>query len=596
MAERDRPMEVPGLGIALAAQGVLPGASSADSVTMASRRTSGSSAVSVQSQFFHADEAKPAATPRKVEPRPGLTKASSFFYASDAGSNMSGSENPHASPRMEATRLEGEKFFYANDQVHKQQTAKAATVPRAASPSRQSPRFPSPEVTRDRPQRPPSPLKEASYSSAPATVRSPRPKSITNPGKRPEPNTTSQSAQQQTSSLRRDSLKGAVTTPRKAEHSSTSVRAELDGSTESTPTKRHGVHVSPKGIATQHVTVPTPSDASPDAQSPRSASLGSNNIIFSSLALDTNKSIIHSPTMSPTKADGQSVPSADELQKMREQASNARRERKVLDLEISNSSLLAINKTLEREMRKQNAELRRFRRLTRSGRFSLANGSLRSISVQSTLSTLNERELGVDSLSDLSEHSSDEDDDDDDDDDDADSSISSPTSSTFSPTSAARQRARDEKRLILDLSKHQQLLVDWQKMSQSIKRCVSWTEDLIREGRKALEYKVKVSDVQIGGRVLSRDDDGDESSMMLAEGNKGLLSPSATMSMLEEQALWGRAADEREGLVSPGATLGMLDEAALWGSATQQLDGENGGVEEDTVASDRDRLEETVPD
>ena len=567
MAERDQPMEVPGLGIALAAKGVLPGASSADSVTMAGRRTSGSSAVSVQSQFFHADEAKPAATPRKVEPRPGLSKASSFFYASDASSNMSGSENPHASPRMDATRLEGENFFYANDQVQKQQTAKAATVPRPASPSRQSPRFPSPEVTRDRPQRPPSPLKEASYSSAPATVPSPRPKSITNPGKRPEPNTTSQSAQQQTSSLRRSSLKSAVTTPRKAEHSSTSVRPELDGSTESTPTKRHGVHMSPKGIATQHVTAPTLSDASTDAQSPRSASLGSNNTIFSSLALDTTKSIIHSPTMSPTKADGQSVPSADELQKMRDQASNARRERKVLDLEISNSSLLAINKTLEREMRKQNAELRRFRRLTRSGRFSLANGSLRSISDQSTLSTLNERGLGVDSLSDLSEHSSDEDDDDDDDD-DADSSISSPTSSTFSPTSAARQRARDEKRLMLDLSKHQQLLVDSQKMSQSIKRCVSWTEDLIREGRKALEYKVKVSDVQIGGRVLSRDDDGDESSMMLAEGNKGLLSPSATMSMLEGQALWGRAADEREGLVSPGATLGMLDEAALWGSAT----------------------------
>jgi hypothetical protein len=50
----------------------------------------------------------------------------------------------------------------------------------------------------------------------------------------------------------------------------------------------------------------------------------------------------------------------------------------VLDLEISNSSLLAINRTLEREMRKQSAELRRFRRLSRSGRL-----SIRTISGQS---------------------------------------------------------------------------------------------------------------------------------------------------------------------------------------------------------------------
>lgn len=57
---------------------------------------------------------------------------------------------------------------------------------------------------------------------------------------------------------------------------------------------------------------------------------------------------------------------------MNELAANARRERKVLDLEISNSSLLAINRTLEREMRKQTAELRRFRRLSCSGRLSVA--------------------------------------------------------------------------------------------------------------------------------------------------------------------------------------------------------------------------------
>lgn len=55
-----------------------------------------------------------------------------------------------------------------------------------------------------------------------------------------------------------------------------------------------------------------------------------------------------------------------------ELAADARRERKVLDLEISNSSLLAINSSLEREVRRQKAELKRFRRLSRAGKFGFA--------------------------------------------------------------------------------------------------------------------------------------------------------------------------------------------------------------------------------
>jgi len=62
--------------------------------------------------------------------------------------------------------------------------------------------------------------------------------------------------------------------------------------------------------------------------------------------------------------------------------------------------------------------------------------------------------------------------------------------------------AKDSKRLQIDLSKHRDLLVDSQKMNQSLKRCMAWTEDLILEGKRALEYKVNVSDVKLGGRVL----------------------------------------------------------------------------------------------
>jgi hypothetical protein len=90
-------------------------------------------------------------------------------------------------------------------------------------------------------------------------------------------------------------------------------------------------------------------------------------------------------------------------------------------------------------------------------------------------------------------------------------------SGSLSPAAMAesdlRHRKKDEKRLQLDLSKHQQLLIDSQKMNQSLKRCLGWTEELISEGRKALEYHVRVSDVELGGRVLAPEEVGDNEGM-----------------------------------------------------------------------------------
>jgi predicted nucleic acid-binding protein len=81
---------------------------------------------------------------------------------------------------------------------------------------------------------------------------------------------------------------------------------------------------------------------------------------------------------------------------------------------------------------------------------------------------------------------------------------------TLSPDALAASdllhRKKDEKRLELDLSKHQQLLIDSQKLNESLKRCLGWTEELINEGKKALEYNVKASDIELGGRVLISDD------------------------------------------------------------------------------------------
>ncbi|KFY19091.1 hypothetical protein V493_08149, partial [Pseudogymnoascus sp. VKM F-4281 (FW-2241)] len=207
---------------------------------------------------------------------------------------------------------------------------------------------------------------------------------------------------------------------------------------------------------------------------------------------------------SPVKAGGS-------LEQLNELAANARRERKVLDLEITNSSLAAINRTLEREMRKQSAELRRYRRLSRSGRLSIATAVSRS----SLGSHISLGGISEDPGSDLSGEEYD-----DEDYDDA-SELDSVDDGTLSPTalaeSDARHRKRDEERLQLDLEKHQQLLVDSQKMNQSIKRCLGWTEELILEGNKALAYKVHVSDVELGGRVLIADDHDDDTETVVSE-------------------------------------------------------------------------------
>ncbi|KAJ5096437.1 hypothetical protein NUU61_005793 [Penicillium alfredii] len=208
--------------------------------------------------------------------------------------------------------------------------------------------------------------------------------------------------------------------------------------------------------------------------------------------------------LSPGKSEG---PGGDA-------AANARTERKILDLEISNSSLLAINRTLEREMRKQNAELRRYRRLSRSGRLSVAP-STRSFS-GTALSVTSELDEGTSELSstrsqdDLTEFSDEES--------VADESIMSPDSLAEHD---AKHRVHDEKRFMLDLVRHQELLVDSQKMNQSLKRCLGWTEELIKEGQKALEYNVHVHDIELGGRVLAPEELGE-----IDESTQGLLSPS----------------------------------------------------------------------
>lgn len=244
------------------------------------------------------------------------------------------------------------------------------------------------------------------------------------------------------------------------------------------------------------------------------SSVGDSNAPASSpLAISQNAS--PSPGLaSPTKAaGGQSA-----LEMMNELAANARRERKVLDLEISNSSLLAINRSLEKEMRKQKAELKRFRRMSRAGRFSID-------AVGSTLDTFTATRAS--DLSDMSEVEeeveeevpSEE---------EMESSESSFDESVLENSVQAERdegyRLKDEKRLQLDLTKHRDLLMDSQKMNESLKRCLGWTDQLIKDAQKALDYKVNASDVRLGGRVLVTEDDEEEDNDKHEEA-RGLLSP-----------------------------------------------------------------------
>ncbi|KAL1304084.1 hypothetical protein AAFC00_000519 [Neodothiora populina] len=209
---------------------------------------------------------------------------------------------------------------------------------------------------------------------------------------------------------------------------------------------------------------------------------------------------VRSPTDENTHGPTKSIPDL---------AAEARRERKVLDLEISNSSLLAINKSLEREIRKQKTELKRYRRLSRAGQF---NVPARDSLAADRMSTLDEEgddrlpdfrdSIGRSSspfMSELAEDHSSEDD-------DSINSSAPPLSPKAEADKNAKQRAIDEERLRLDLDRHRELLLDTQRMNSSLQRCLAFTEDLIKSGQKALEYQVP-SDVPLGGRILTDDDD-----------------------------------------------------------------------------------------
>ena len=199
-------------------------------------------------------------------------------------------------------------------------------------------------------------------------------------------------------------------------------------------------------------------------------------------------------------------------------------------------------------MRKQTAELRRYRRHTRLS-------TATSISTKSSSQRSSEPNLDPSIFSDTS-------DDEENAEDlsilDSESSLDT-DSASFSPQTI---RAKDEKRLQLDLSRHQALLTDSQKLNQSLKRCLGWTEDLIAEGKKALDYRVEIG---TGGRVLTPEEC--EADVMRGT---GLLSPALED---REELSW-----EREGGVSEEVGVEQTVEGAMDENITETKEDKGIGV------------------
>jgi hypothetical protein len=416
----------------------------------------------------------------------GPNSTSKFFHADEARST--GSHEAEARPRTLSKPAQTSTFFYADgshDQdSHTDDSSKGGLTKRrstgssrlpvgAKSPSVLSPRLRTAQL-----------VDPISRSSSEGSLQ-------------PSPNIEEVSMPRTTIPAEHHSP-GLTRTPQLPPHPTHQKSCSVDSTTNIT---------SPR-IASRRVTPTSSSPFLPEPLSSPPEQLSHSPLITSNplIQLTDHRDQPYTVPQSPIKFDG--GPNA-----FGEDAINARTERKVLDLEISNSSLLAINRTLERELRKQNSELRRFRRLSRSGRLSITT-SLRSTS-GGGLSVVSE----TGDVSELSSTYSNDELSDESDQDSFDDGIVSPNSLAEHDS---RHRVDDEKQFMLDLAKHQELLIDSQKLNQSLKRCIGWTEELIKEGKKALEYNVHVNDVEIGGRVLDPDELGEE----LGRGH-GLLSPAA---------------------------------------------------------------------
>ncbi|PSR88767.1 hypothetical protein BD289DRAFT_452566 [Coniella lustricola] len=427
-------------------------------------RHSSSPAMKREPKFFYASEApKPPSAPAQPKPTPPKDKGATFFYAN--GANRPANSSVDSTPNPDPV---SSKFMYANGtpdlkplNVTSASNSTVSPAPRAPAVRPRS-QVQSPALGTPRTSSPPKP------TTAPGHTLN----SVPSIAERRNVVTSTPHLSQKDISLRRISTENPlVRTPGHSRPGSLVVEPPvLRASATASPVAGSPIG-SPQGLVNPGLSMASVLQAADDM-----------------IEQDDDDSMVSGLT-SPKSASG-----TDPLNDL---VANARRERKVQDLQITNASLEAINRTLERQLRKQTNELRRYKRMARAGRVSSANAAAAAASKSAT-GDAQEGSANDQALSDLSEADSDVDEEDEDaesDLSDSDSTGSAPRSPSTMATRDARHRKRDEKRLQIDLSKHQQLLVDSQKMNQSLKRCLGWTEELIREGQRALAYQVRISEV-----------------------------------------------------------------------------------------------------
>jgi hypothetical protein len=453
------------------------------------------------SLFFHANDARPHEQPAPA-PAP-MKKAPTFFYADGRQDDTPSKPTVPSPPLSSLGRSQPEsKFFHADSLSEIRDRQPTLTPPPPVSPDL----LPPVETGHGPSLRPPSPTKDFAHLSYRKGASQVRP--ALSRGSSGNSALAILAGNNTTDASDRTRRRSSVASTIKRGHVKSSSLSSIDSVT------------SAKKAPTNEAPALQPSPLQTENRAPENVSLPGDAAPTPSRRYTAFSPVGSPVSASPTRGNDskRNSDSKSALEMMNELAANARRERKVLDLEISNSSLLAINRSLEKEVRKQKAELRRFRRMSRAGHFSAdMAGEPPETSA-----------IGAGNIGDLSDMSEvEEEETPEEEEEDPESSDSSFDEGALSPSAQLERdeahRSRDEKRLQLDLSKHREMLNDSQKMNQSLKKCLGWTEQLIKDGQKALEYKVHVSDVKIGGRVLVAEDDDNDAAE--PQESRGLLSP-----------------------------------------------------------------------
>ncbi|KAA8910947.1 hypothetical protein TRICI_003958 [Trichomonascus ciferrii] len=162
-----------------------------------------------------------------------------------------------------------------------------------------------------------------------------------------------------------------------------------------------------------------------------------------------------------------------ELDRLKSRA--ARSERKVMDLEISNTSLLAVNKFLEKKLHKQSVLLHEYEASSWSAGSNSSHITpfLDSEEEEDTEDESKENKIPLDSLLDENELID-----------------------------------QDGIHAIQDrTNKHIEFVESYERMNRSLRKCLYLSQSLLEDATKSLEYSINPDEVKLGGRVVLNDDD-----------------------------------------------------------------------------------------